>query len=116
MASERSVFCDRSRRYCSPRFSVPGMKGGGHWEGLAKASGGLEVGEECNHWSSGKKDVGRGQSQGFIQKGQRSGVYTERAGAFTVDSSVNPPAYEDREQIQFSLGKHRTDDMLGNVL
>lgn len=43
--------------------------------------------------------VGRGQSQGFIQKGQRSGIYTEQVGDFTVDSSGNPPAYGDRANI-----------------
>jgi len=41
-------------------------------------------GKECDHWSRGKG--GGGQSQGFIQKGQRSGVYTERVGVFTADS------------------------------
>lgn len=59
------------------------------------------VGRSAINWSS------RGQSQGFIQKGQRSGVYTEGVGAFTVDSSGNPPACEEREQIQFTFCKHK---------
>lgn len=34
-------------------------------------------------------------------------IYTGWVGAFTADSSGNPPACEDRQQTQFSLGKHK---------
>lgn len=46
-------------------------------------------------------------------KSQPSGVYTERVGDFTVDSSENPPAYEDKHECNLDC-LNRTD-VLGNM-
>lgn len=76
--------------------------------GIGRAWPRLQVG-----WRKGRSAItgqvgcGEGPVTRLHTDGQRSGVCTKQPEVFTVDSSGNRPAYEDREQTHFSLGQHK---------